>query len=306
MIKRLERRSFDAQWKVRDNGDGTVGVRGYAAVFDSPAHGETIKRSAFTRTLAQKDNVRLLRDHNPSLCFASTRAGTMTLEVDDRGLIFDAPSLDMDSPDVRSFVSAINRGDVHQCSFAGYWRDAPKIAGITEVREVELVDVSGVTFPWYEDTEVGLTGDRSLDADLVLRTAPVEFTVEQRARALRKLRAAPPGQTSFGDQMNDLWDAIEEKVRADSGVADIYVYLSDWGTDWAVYCVFDWKTYEYGPYMQCSWSKNADGTYTLGDPFEVERITEYRPVTTTEGRTDDPPPEARILSVDDARALLGI
>jgi HK97 family phage prohead protease len=313
MAKQLERRSFHADWQVRDNGDGTVGVRGYAAVFDSPAHGEVIKRTAFNRTLQQKDNVRLLRDHNPSLCFASTRAGTMTLEVDDRGLIFDAPSLDMDSPDVRSFVSAINRGDVYQCSFAGYWRDAPKVAGQTEVREVELVDVSGVTFPWYDDTEVGLTGDRSIDRELVTRSAPdVDISEQQRAQALRNLRAAPPGKTSFGDEMNDLWDAIEDKVRNDTGSADVYVYLVDWGTDWAVYRIYNWDTYEYGPHMQCAWSKNTDGTYNLGEPFEVERITEYRPLTTEdrtgadldlEDRSDETRPAP--MSVEAARALLG-
>lgn len=307
--RQLERRTFAADWKVRRNDDGTVGVRGYAAVFDSPAHGEVITRSAFNRTLSQKDNVRLLRDHNPSLCFASTRAGTMTLDVDDRGLIFDAPSLDMDSPDVRSFVSAIDRGDVYQCSFAGYWRDAPKVAGVTEVREVELVDVSGVTFPWYEDTEVGITGDRSRDRELVMRSGPVDLTPEQIACALRNLRAAPPGKTSYGDELNKMWDALEDWVRGNTGVADAYVYVVDWGKDWAVYCVYDWNSYDYGPYMQVSWKLQGDGTYKFGDPFEVERVTEYRPIT--EDRSDpDPDPEVEertepAMTVAEARALLG-
>lgn len=312
MSKRnLERRTISADWQVRENDDGTVGVRGYAAVFDSPAHGEVIKRSAFNRTIAQSDNVRLLRDHNPSLCFASTRSGTMTLEVDDRGLIFDAPSLDMDSPDVRSFVSAIKRGDVYQCSFAGYWRDAPTINGVREVREVELADVSGVTFPWYEDTELGVTGDRARDAELVLRTGPVDLTPEQRARALRNLRAAPPGKTSYGDEQNDLWDALEEFVRAETGAPDTYLYLCDWGEDWAVYRIYDWNTYEYGPYMQVEWSRSDAGEFTFGEPFEVDRITEYRPVESTEtddtqDRSDPPEQRSAPMSVEQARALLGI
>jgi hypothetical protein len=301
MTKTIQRRSIDAAFQVRTNDDGTTGIHGYAAVFDSPAHGEVVKRSAFNRTLAQKDNVRLLFNHNPDKCFASTRQGTLTLGVDDHGLWFDAPSLDTESPDVRSFLSAVGRGDVYQCSFAGYWRDDPLVSGVRELRECELIDVSGVTFPWYEETDMSITGDRALDGQLVQTRSigdPPELTPEQRALALRVLRAAPPGKTSYGDELDKLWDAIEELVRNLTGVADTWIYVVDWGTDWAVYCAFDWNTYDYGPYMQLSWKKNTAGTFKLGDPFEVERVTEYRPVTT---ETDD-----RVtITVAEARALLG-
>lgn len=301
MKKQIERRITDAKITVRSNDDGTVGVRGYAAVFDTPAFGEVITRSAFNRTIAQKDNVRFLINHE-GVPLASTRAGTMTIGVDDVGQWFDIPSLDPTNPRVAEFCSAVGRGDMYQCSFAGYFRDAPLVDGLREVREVELVDNSGVTYPWYEETSMSLTGDRALDGQLVsarsLKDLP-SLTDDQRANVLRVMRrAAPPGKTSYGDQQNALWDAIEEMIRNETGSLDAWCYIDDWGSDWAVYRIFDYTTYEYGPFMQVSWKQNSDGTFKLGTPFPVERITEYRPVVVAQDTA------VKSLTVAEARALL--
>ena len=40
--KVIERRIFDADVTIRSNSDGSVGARGYGAVFDSEAHGEVV------------------------------------------------------------------------------------------------------------------------------------------------------------------------------------------------------------------------------------------------------------------------
>ena len=303
----IERRSIPASsaaWQFRDNPDGTFGVRGYAAVFDSPAHGEVIKRTAFNRTLAQNDNVRFLLNHNADTITACSAppAGfepTMTLGVDDRGLWFDVPSLDIeDDSDARRIASKMRRGLIHQCSFSGYWRDAPVVKGVCEVREVELLDVSVVVFPWYEDTEASLTGDRDVDRLLVQArsldgTDPVELTPEQRVTAARELgraqlRMAPPGKESWGDITNLVWDELERTL-------DTWVYLKEIGNDWLVYRAIDMATYEYGPHMQCTWKRSADGTITFGAPFEVK--PEYNPVTTTTT-------ESKSFSIAEARALL--
>jgi HK97 family phage prohead protease len=260
-----------------------------------------IKRSAFNRSIAQKDDIRLLTNHE-GVPMARTKSGTLTVGVDESGLWFDAPSLDPANPDVQRLVSAIGRGDMDQCSFAGYFTDAPVLDGLREVREVQLVDVSNVTFPWYDDTSVGLTGDRAVDRLLVsarsVDGAPLVLTEEQRANALRSLRAAPPGKTSYGDLHMALWDAIEAMLQAETGTSEAWCYVDDWGTDWAVYRVFSYDTYDYGPYMQITWKQNADGTFKLGAPFPVDKITEYRPVTVAD--------EAKSYTVAEARALLGV
>lgn len=296
-MKKLERRIHDASFQIRTNDDGTVGVHGYAAVFDVPSHGEVIKRSAFNRSLAQKDDIRLLTNHD-GVAMARTKSGTMTVTVDDVGLAFDVPSLDPANPDVQRLMSAIGRGDVDQCSFAGYFTDTAPVDGVREVREVQLVDVSIVTFPWYDDTTVSLTGDRDLDRALVsvrsVGDTPVGLTDEQRMHACRALRAAPPGKMAYGDQLNLLWDAIETDLRAEYGT-DAWCYVADWGSDWVVYRVYDPMIGDYGPFMQRKWTQTVDGSFKLGDSFQVDRVTEYRPVVTV---------ETKCYTVAEARALL--
>lgn len=194
MTKTIERRLFDANIEIRKADDGTVGLRGYAAVFDSEAHGEVVKRSAFNRTLAQRDNVRLLVNHD-GVPVASTKAGTMSLSVDERGLVVDAPSLDLDNPTVRELVSAMSRGDIDQMSFAFTASDDPVVDGVRELREVKLYDVSVVTYPWYDATEVGLTGDRSKDRALVCLRS---LTPEERAEVLAEID--PPAPDASADE----------------------------------------------------------------------------------------------------------
>lgn len=171
--KQLERRVISHPIEVRQNDDGTFGVSGYAAVFDQEAHGEVIRSSAFNRSVAQGADVRCLTNHD-GVPVARTKSGTMSLAVDEIGLRFDVPSLDPKNPDVQRLVSAMDRGDIDQCSFAGYFLDAQRNdAGVREVREVQLVDVSIVTFPWYEGTSVGLTGNRNVDRELIeIRAMP--------------------------------------------------------------------------------------------------------------------------------------
>lgn len=166
MTKNIERRTIADAIQIRSNPDGTVGVRGYASVFDSEAYGEVIRSSAFNRSVAQKDDVRLLVNHD-GIPMARTKSGTLELGIDNKGLWFDAPSLDRSNPDVAGLISAMERGDIDQCSFAGYFTDVAPVNGIAEVREVKLVDVSVVTYPWYEATSVSVTGDREVDRELV-------------------------------------------------------------------------------------------------------------------------------------------
>jgi hypothetical protein len=184
--KTTETRSFHAGWEIREADDGKVGLRGYAALFDSPAHGEVIRSGAFTKTLADGADVRMLVNHE-GVPLARTRSGTLMLSTDERGLIFEVPELDMENPTAREVVSAIKRGDLDQCSFAfSPVREAyDKDTRTRELLEVKLFDVSVVTYPWYDDTSVGL---RDVEAALV--EARSATTPEDREAALRGLLVA--------------------------------------------------------------------------------------------------------------------
>lgn len=163
-------------------------IYGYAAVFDSPSEPmpwvEYVRRGAFTKTLKDGADVRLLIDH-VGVPLARTKSGTLRLEEDSRGLYMES-ELDPRNPDAARLISAMDRGDMSQMSFAfrsikDNWNED---RSVRELREVQLYDVSVVTFPAYEETiaEVrskSYTPELS-GSDLNLRRAQV---------ALAKLRA---------------------------------------------------------------------------------------------------------------------
>src|SRR4051812_2428188 len=99
--------------EVREADDGSINLRGYAAVFDSESYGEVVKAGAFNRTIAQGDNVRLLVNHD-GIPLATTKSGTLTLSVDDTGLVAEAKGLDPANPTVQKLTSAMKRGDIDQ------------------------------------------------------------------------------------------------------------------------------------------------------------------------------------------------
>jgi HK97 family phage prohead protease len=149
------RRIAFSNMEVRAMGDGTKLV-GYAAVFDSPSEPlpwtEYVKRGAFTKTINDGADVRLLIDHE-GVPLARSTSGTLTLTEDDRGLLVES-DLDPTNPDAARLISALRRGDISQMSFAfrtikDSWNND---RSVRELREVQLFDVSVVTFPAYEST----------------------------------------------------------------------------------------------------------------------------------------------------------
>lgn len=141
--------------EVRAEGDGNTLV-GYASVFDSPSEPmpfiEYVKRGAFSKTINDGADVRLLIDHE-GVPLARTKSGTLVLEEDERGLRVEA-DLDPSNPDAARIISAMKRGDLSQMSFAfrtvkDNWNNDRTVR---ELREVQLFDVSVVTFPAYEET----------------------------------------------------------------------------------------------------------------------------------------------------------
>ena len=169
MMQEAEREVRPAQRvEVRDQEDGMVRVSGYAAVFDEEtniagAFREVIEPGAFASAIRRQDDVVFLVNHN-GLPMARTRSGTLTLREDERGLYMET-NLDPSDPDVRSILPKMRRGDLDKMSFAFVptrqrWDDRGDMPKRI-IQDVELYDVSVVTTPAYEGTEIGL---RSLEA----------------------------------------------------------------------------------------------------------------------------------------------
>ncbi len=144
-----------AQFRASQDGRG---IRGYAAVFNHPSDdlggfSERVMPGAFTRCLRSSPDVRCLFNHNASQLLGRTASGTLRLREDDLGLFFDC-----DLPDTqlgRDVQEMVKRGDISQCSF-GFIVQGQRWPNDTtrELTDVDMLDVSPVTFPAYPQTSV--------------------------------------------------------------------------------------------------------------------------------------------------------
>lgn len=147
--------------EIRADADG-VKVEGYAAVFGQETNiggyfREVIEKGAFSEAIGRDDVVFLI--NHEGLPLARTRSGTLTLTEDDHGLKM-ATTLDPEDPDVKSIVGKMKRGDLDKMSFAFYpevqeWDESGDVP-LRTIKRASLYDVSIVTTPAYDGTEIGL------------------------------------------------------------------------------------------------------------------------------------------------------
>lgn len=193
-VKQKDEKRFVAftNLEARQEGEGNKLI-GYASVFDSPSEPmpfvEFVRRGAFAKTLNDGADVRLLIDHE-GVPLARTKSGTLMLEEDDRGLRVEA-TLDPANPDAARVISAMKRGDISQMSFAfrtikDSWNND---RSVRELKEVQLYDVSVVTFPAYEETVAEIrSGQGTQEVAIVSGSAPVRLRSAQIALARRHSR----------------------------------------------------------------------------------------------------------------------
>lgn len=168
-----ERITFNSEIRAVDTTDGSLRIGGYAAQFNKEATGlnfrEVIAPGAFARSLQSDTPVFLLVNHDTdNLPLASTQSGTMTLIEDEVGLRMEA-TLDPSNPRAAELASALSRGDVDKMSFAftvepgGDTREN----GLRTLQDLNLFEVSVVTWPAYDSTDVGMRAadDSTADAD---------------------------------------------------------------------------------------------------------------------------------------------
>jgi len=159
MVK-LETR-YTAEFRVEADGKKLVG---YAAKFspnrsqDLGGFLEQIDPKAFTRSLAGNADVRALINHDQNLILGRSTSGTLNLSVDSEGLLVEITP--PDTSYARDLMISMSRGDVTQMSFAFVTKkdswDKEGDSNIRTLLDVDLHDVSAVTYPAYLNTEIGL------------------------------------------------------------------------------------------------------------------------------------------------------
>lgn len=151
---------------VRKEGEAPK-IVGHAAVFNSQTEigsklwgwKESVLPGAFKESI-KVDDIRGLFNHDANLILGRNVSGTMELAEDEKGLLYtiDPP----DTQPARDLLQSIERGDVSGSSFAfnvleQKWTitDDPEEWDERELVTIKLWDVSPVTFPAYDDTDVG-------------------------------------------------------------------------------------------------------------------------------------------------------
>jgi HK97 family phage prohead protease len=114
---------------------------------------EIIDKSAFNKTISDKNEVRALWNHNDNFILGNTKSETLTLENTETGLICRCELPKTSYAD--DLFEIIDRGDVRTMSFGftpNKWEDSNN-GKLRTLKEVQLHEVSfGVTFPAYQET----------------------------------------------------------------------------------------------------------------------------------------------------------
>ena len=202
-MKKTEHRTFTVRnIEARQAEDGTMRMAGYAAVFNEPSLPlpfiEKIAPGAFTKTLQETPDVRLLINHE-GLPMARTKNGTMRLYEDATGLFFEAELAN--TQEARDLYTLVARGDVDQMSFAFrvIRQNWSKDRSERTLAEVSLADgdVSIVTYPAYPATSV-----------------EAREAIKRAALALKEGREMSPETTvalsSILDKLSESYDNLEE------------------------------------------------------------------------------------------------
>lgn len=165
-------------------------ITGHAIVFNSLSvdiggFREIIAPEAVDRAITEGADVRALVDHDSGKVIGRTRAGTLDLRKDSRGLrITIEPDLEISY--ARDIMRAVARGDVSGMSFgfraiSDEW-DYDGTMPIRTVRDMAISEISVVAFPAYSETDV--------------QARSVFFNTGEALRSLQAFKQANPMRTA--------------------------------------------------------------------------------------------------------------
>lgn len=174
--KELERRSYTFEIRAEESERGNI-ITGRPIVYNSRTDlgwfDEVIESGALDG--ANLNDVRFLVNHDVSrIPLARSRRNngnsTMKLSVDYEGLNIDWVELDTENnAEAKALYSAVQRGDITGMSFMfsvddEEWSELESDHPTRHIRKIgSVVEVSAVTFPAYEATEIYARSKEALD-----------------------------------------------------------------------------------------------------------------------------------------------
>jgi HK97 family phage prohead protease len=175
--------------KNEDLEDSTT-ITGYASVFNEETniggyYREVIRPGAFKRAIEEKHDVRALVNHDENLVIGRSKAGTLVMAEDKTGLRVEIviPNTTI-GKDLRV---SMERGDVDQMSFAFVvrkesWQNPEDRVELPlrEIEDVDLFDVSVVTYPAYEGTVANVRSAKDCYNDYIAQENKVQKNSRKR------------------------------------------------------------------------------------------------------------------------------
>ena len=144
-----------------DSTDDEMKIAGYFVVFNTETEiwdglFEEISNKAFENI--DLSDIRALADHDTAKVLGRTKSKTLTLKVDEKGL-FGEITINPDDTEAVNLYQRVKRGDIDQCSFGfsilNETMEQREDGSVKwTITEIELFEVSVVTFPAYSDTAV--------------------------------------------------------------------------------------------------------------------------------------------------------
>ena len=173
-MKDLERRFYDVELETREEEEMGV-VIGRPIVYGQVANIGLFDEIIMPGALDGADltDVRLCLNHDTSYVYARSRRNnpnsTMRLTPDMSGLMIEADLNIKSSPKAQDYYSAIKRGDMDKMSFMfsvgeDQWENLDSDHPLRKITKISnVVEVSAVTFPAYDSTEIDARSKDALD-----------------------------------------------------------------------------------------------------------------------------------------------
>lgn len=173
--KPLEQRQYNFEIRAEENETGSV-ITGRPIVYDKMTDlgycAEIIERGALDE--ADLTDVRFLVNHDISKIplarsRKNTKNSTMQLSVDKDGMGIRVNLDTENNTEARNLYSAVKRGDVSGMSFmfsitSEEWEDLDSEYPTRHIKAIgTVVEVSAVTFPAYESTEINARGKAAVE-----------------------------------------------------------------------------------------------------------------------------------------------
>lgn len=172
----LDRRNYDFEIRAEETEDNQYSIIGRPIVYDKKTDleffAEVIERGALDKT--DLTDVRFLVNHDTSkIPLARSRKdvknSTMKLSVDEKGMSIRV-NLDIENnTEARNLYSAVSRGDISGMSFMfnisdEEWEDLESDYPTRHIKSISrVVEVSAVTFPAYDSTQINVRNKEALD-----------------------------------------------------------------------------------------------------------------------------------------------